>query len=188
MDNNRKTAISKFLSYVLRHNPNSIGIELDRDGWTKIDRLVSRVRERYAEFDEAVLREITQTDDKQRYAVSGGKIRAQQGHSIDVRAMGAAQSPPDFLYHGTTREKLAAIQKDGAIRPMSRQHVHLSTDMQTATQVASRRRDKDPVVLLIRAAAMHQSEHEFRLTENQVWLTKRVPIEFVEIATDDDRG
>ncbi len=186
MDENRKTQISKFLSYVLRHNPGAIHMALDREGWARIDRLVERVQERYPEFNEAVLHEIVQTDDKQRYAVSGGKVRAQQGHSIDVRGVGVAQLPPELLYHGTTREKWAAIQADGAIRPMSRQHVHLSTDVRTAIQVASRRRNKEPVVLLIRAAAMQEGGHEFRLSDNEVWLTRRVPVEFVEIADEGD--
>ncbi len=186
MDKNRKTEISRFLSYVLRHNPGAIEIALDPDGWANIDGHVERVQERYPDFDEAVLHEIVREDDKQRYAVSGGEIRAQQGHSIDVRAVGAAQSPPDLLYHGTTQEKWAAIQTDGAIRPMSRRHVHLSTDVQTAIQVASRRRNKERVVLMIRAAAMHESGHEFRLTDNQVWLTGHVPIEFVEITNWDN--
>ena len=182
MDKNRKTEVSRFLSYVLRHNPGAIEIALDRDGWAKIDDLVERVQERYPDFDGAVLHEIVREDDKQRYAVSGGEIRAQQGHSIDVRAVGTAQSPPDLLYHGTTQEKWAAIKADGAIRPMGRQHVHLSVDMQTAIQVASRRRNQEGIVLIIRAAAMHESGHEFRLTDNQIWLTGEVPVKYMEIA------
>ncbi len=185
MDKNRKTEISRFLSYVLRHNPGAIDIALDRDGWANVNDLVERAQKRYPDFDEAVLHEIVREDGKQRYAVSGGEIRAQQGHSIDVRAVGTAQSPPDLLYHGTTQEKWAAIRADGAIRPMGRQHVHLSMDVQTAIQVASRRHDKERVVLMIRAAAMHKRGHEFRFTDNQVWLTGQVPIEFVEIANGD---
>ncbi len=188
MDKNRKTEISRFLSYVLRHNPGAIEIALDRDGWAEIDELVGRVQARYPDFDEAVLHEIVREDDKKRYAVSGGEIRAQQGHSIDLRAVGTAQSPPDLLYHGTTQEKWAAIKADGAIGPMSRQHVHLSMDVQTAIQVASRRRNKERVVLMIRAAAMHESGHEFRLSDNGVWLAKSVPIEFIEIASTGDAG
>ena len=183
MDKNRKTEISKFLSYVLRHNPDAIEISLDRDGWTRIDLLVARVKGRYPDFSEAVLDEIVRDDDKQRYSVSGGEIRAQQGHSVEVRSVGALQSPPDVLYHGTTQEKWSAIQANGAIRPMSRQHVHLSTDVQTAVQVASRRRNKERIVLMIRAAEMQQSGHEFRLTDNGVWLTEYVPIKFVEVAS-----
>ena len=181
MDKNRKIEISKFLSYVLRHNPSAIEIALDRDGWVTIGELVERVKQRYPDFDEAVLSEIVREDGKRRYAVSGRQIRAQQGHSVDVRPVGMAQSPPDLLYHGTTQENWAAIQAEGTIRPMSRQHVHLSTDVKTAFQVASRRRNKEPVVLMIRAAAMHERGHEFRLTDNQVWLTEHVPTEFVEI-------
>lgn len=186
MDKSRRTEVSRFLSYVLRHKPGAIGIALDRDGWADIDDLVERVQERYPDFDVAMLHEIVREDDKQRYAVSGSGIRAQQGHSIDVGAVGKAQSPPSLLYHGTTQEKWAAIQVDGAIRSMSRQHVHLSIDVQTAVQVASRRRNKERVILVIRSAAMHDSGHEFRLSDNGVWLTRSVPIEFVEIASTGD--
>ncbi len=186
MDRDRKTEISKFLSYVLRHNPSAIKIELDEAGWTSAEQLVVRVRKRYPEFNEVVLHEIVQTDAKQRYAMSHGEIRAQQGHSIDVVAVGTVKAPPEILYHGTTHEKWTGIQADTAIRPMSRQHVHLSIDKQTAVQVASRRRNKQRVVLTIRAGAMHKSGHEFRLSDNKVWLTERVPIEFIDIASDSE--
>lgn len=181
MDASRKTKISRFLSYVLRHKPDEIGLVLDPDGWADVDDLIARVKDRYADFDEALLRQIVQEDEKQRYALLDGNIRAQQGHSIEVREVGSERVPPEILYHGTTKEKWAAIQADEAIRPMSRQHVHLSKDVHTAIQVASRRRNQESVILKVHAAAMHEEGYKFRLTDNQVWLTQRVPIEYVEI-------
>ncbi|MEM7704199.1 MAG: RNA 2'-phosphotransferase [Pseudomonadota bacterium] len=180
MDIHRKTEISKFLSYVLRHNPGEVGISLSADGWASIDELIVRLQHRYPEFDEQVLCEIVQQDAKQRYRISGRLIRAQQGHSIAVR-VGSLSQPPKVLFHGTTLERWNAIQEDGAVMPMSRQHVHLSASIHTAIQVAGRRRGETHVVLAIRAAEMYESGHEFLLSGNGVWLTGPIPTGFIDV-------
>lgn len=185
MDKTRSTQISRFLSYVLRHDPGAIGIALDEDGWANVEKVVVRVRERYPEFNLQALREIVREDQKQRYALSDDRIRAQQGHSIEIRDVGTVKMPPQLLYHGTTQKNWHSIQADGAIRPMGRQFVHLSVDEETAKQVASRRRGRDRVILIVRAADMHEHGHEFRRADNGVWLAKQVPLAFVAKAEKD---
>ena len=181
MDKKQLTEISKFLSYVLRHNPTSIGLALEDGGWVRIDSLISSMKSRYPDMSEDILFEVVQSDNKQRYAVSGAKIRAQQGHSIDVGVVGSPRVPPENLFHGTTTENWAAIQRSGAILPMGRQHVHLSLDLTTAIQVASRRKTIKRAILEIKAGEMRRQGHVFVLSGNGVWLVESVPIEFASI-------
>lgn len=175
----RKQSLSRFLSYVLRHNPDAIGLTLDRQGWAKVDELLERARAAGVPLDRATLRRVVAENDKQRFALSpdGERIRARQGHSIPVDLGLPPVQPPEFLYHGTARPNLPSIRRQGLLRG-KRHHVHLSPDEATALQVG--RRHGEPVVLRIRAGEMHRDGYRFYLTENRVWLTEHVPPRYID--------
>lgn len=163
--------ISKFLSYVLRHKPDAIGLELDPEGWANIEELVAKAD---IPITLDLLQKVVTTSDKKRFAISddGISIRANQGHSIEVNLGLEPKEPPEFLYHGTATRFLDAIRKQG-ILPQNRQYVHLSADRETATVVG--KRHGKPVILIIPALKMHQKGHQFLQAENSVWLTIAVP-------------
>jgi putative RNA 2'-phosphotransferase len=166
---------SKFLSYVLRHEPQSIGLTLDREGWADIVALIDGAKQSGRELDEALIRAIVEGSDKKRFAISddGLSIRAVQGHSTESVAISYAEKvPPEFLYHGTATRFLESILKEG-LRPGERQHVHLSEDLQTATAVGQRY--GKPIVLKVEALRMHHQGFKFFQAENGVWLTEKVP-------------
>lgn len=174
--------ISKFLSKVLRHRPEILGLELDAAGWASIDALLAAMEERRRPLAREVLDEIVATNDKQRFAVSddGRRIRANQGHSRPVDLGLVPVAPPAELFHGTARDLVEHIREVG-LRRMNRHHVHLSSDVETARRVGGR--GGPPAVLRVRAAEMHAAGHTFFRSENGVWLTERVPAEFLEEAT-----
>jgi len=172
------TTTSKFLSLVLRHHPEAIGIALDAGGWVAVDTLLARCRAHGRKLSRAELDEIVATSPKRRFAFSddGTRIRASQGHSVAVD-LGYAPAPPqEELYHGTTASSLSAIRA-GGLRRMKRHHVHLSADAETARTVGARR--GRPVILRVAAGRMHRDGHIFYLSSNGVWLTDQVPPEYV---------
>ncbi|HTE54579.1 MAG TPA: RNA 2'-phosphotransferase [Kofleriaceae bacterium] len=179
MDPKTQTRLSKFMSLVLRHQPGSIGLELDGGGWAEIDQLVARSRAHGVDLSREAIERITATSPKQRFAISDDRqrVRASQGHSIGVELGHAPSVPPDRLYHGTVEASLAGIRADGLSR-MARDHVHLSPDTATARVVAMRR--GRPVVLVIAAGAMHRDGHVFYRSQNGVWLVERVPPAYIE--------
>jgi putative RNA 2'-phosphotransferase len=166
------TKKSKFLSGVLRHDPKKIGIALDSKGWAIVSDLC-----RLMPISKEDLDEIVQTDAKGRYSFSedGLKIRANQGHSIEVDVELEEREPPEFLYHGTATRSLDSIWRDG-LKRMNRQYVHLSADLETAIKVGTRH--GKPAVLKIRAQEMHEQGHEFWISKNGVWLVKAVPLKY----------
>ena len=177
-------ATSKFLSLVLRHRPESIGIELDPGGWVGVDDLISAASQRGRHLSRELIRRVVEENDKQRFALSddGLRIRANQGHSI--RAVDLAlepMEPPLTLYHGTVAKFLSSIRQHG-LRKRSRNHVHLSSDVATARKVGMRR--GEPVVLAIDSAAMHRDGMVFYRSANGVWLTESVPVEFIRFEVD----
>ncbi len=171
--------ISKFLSYVLRHRPEEIGLALDVNGWAMVSELISKSKAASIHLTEDMLREIVRTSDKQRFALSddGRKIRANQGHSIEVDLALEPTEPPGILFHGTAIRFIATIRQEG-LKPMNRQHVHLSPDEATAIKVGQRH--GKPVVLKIRAGEMFRSRKVFYLSANGVWLTDSVEAKSVE--------
>jgi putative RNA 2'-phosphotransferase len=167
--------ISKFLSFVLRHQPDAIGITLDLEGWTDIAALIAAAAKNGKQLDRDVIQAVVTTSDKKRFALSedGLRIRAVQGHStesVDINYV--EQVPPEFLYHGTATRFMDAIRKEGLL-PGSRQYVHLSQDEQTALAVGQRH--GKPAVLKIEALRMHQQGFKFYQAENGVWLVNNVP-------------
>jgi len=175
----QRDQISKFLSYVLRHQPQSIGLQLDREGWASIDELIAGAARHGRKLDIALIKEVVAGNDKKRFALSldGKSIRAVQGHSTaQVQRQLEAKLPPQWLYHGTATRFMASILAQGLL-PGTRHYVHLSIDEKTALKVGSRH--GKPVILKIAALAMHEKGLAFYQAENGVWLTKKVPVEFI---------
>ncbi|MDN3247364.1 putative RNA 2'-phosphotransferase [Streptomyces sp. DSM 42143] len=172
MDDRRTVKVSKYLSKHLRHQPERLGLTPDEAGWVEIDTLITAAAAHGFRFTREELDHVVATNDKQRFAVEGTRIRASQGHSIEVDLGLPPATPPPYLYHGTVARYLDAIRTEG-LRPMNRHDVHLSSDRETATRVGARR--GRPVVLSVDAAAMHHDGHVFHVSANGVWLTKAVP-------------
>ncbi|AKN69077.1 RNA 2'-phosphotransferase [Streptomyces sp. PBH53] len=172
MDERRAVRVSKYLSRHLRHQPEQIGLTPDPGGWVEIDTLIAAATAHGFRFTRAELDHVVATNDKRRFVIEGGRIRANQGHSIAVDLGLPPATPPPYLYHGTVARHLDAIRREG-LRPMTRHAVHLSADRETATRVGARR--GRPVVLSIDAGAMHRDGHVFHISANGVWLTSTVP-------------
>ncbi len=172
-------SISKFLSLVLRHKPETIGIQLDDSGWVEVSQLLECINASGKELDFETLELVVETNSKKRFAFNEdqSKIRASQGHSIDVTLGYKPQKPPVILYHGTATRFKESILKSGILR-QKRQHVHLSSDIETAINVGQRH--GKPVVLQIEAAKMVEEGFDFYISENGVWLTEEVPHKFIQ--------
>jgi len=175
-----KKRIGKFLSLVLRHDPDKIGVELDEQGWANVKELIEKCKKHRYHFSMEDLIEIVETNDKQRYSFNEkqNKIRANQGHSIDIDLALASTEPPEYLYHGTATRFLSSIMGQGIVRG-SRQHVHLSKDKETATKVGSRH--GKPAILTIRAGQMFRDGVEFYQSDNGVWLTDYVDVKYLSM-------
>ncbi|WP_081238399.1 RNA 2'-phosphotransferase [Streptomyces viridosporus] len=176
MDERRTVKVSKYLSRHLRHQPGRIGLSLDEGGWVEIDTLIAAAAAHGFPFTREELDHVITVNDKRRFAVEGSRIRASQGHSVEVDLGLPPATPPPYLYHGTVARALDAIRTEG-LRPMDRHDVHLSADRETATRVGARR--GRPVVLSVDAAAMHRDGHVFRVSANGVWLTRAVPARYL---------
>ena len=174
MTPNERKRLSKFLSYVLRHRPASIGLELDDEGWAGIDALLAGAAKAGRPMTRDDLLEVVATNEKKRFAISadGARIRASQGHSVRVDLGYEPVEPPEILYHGTAPQFLDAIRR-GGLKRIKRHHVHLSPDRETATAVGQRR--GKPVILEVRAGDMARAGHLFYVSDNDVWLTDEVP-------------
>ncbi|MGW2636489.1 RNA 2'-phosphotransferase [Streptomyces sp. NPDC001348] len=179
MDERRTVKVSKYLSKHLRHQPGRIGLALDEGGWAGIDALIAAAAAHGFHFTREELDHVVAVNDKQRFAVEGTRIRASQGHSVDVDLGLPPATPPAYLYHGTVARNLDAIRAEG-LRPMNRHDVHLSADRETAERVGARR--GRPVVLPVDAAGMHRDGHVFHVSANGVWLTRTVPARYLRFA------
>jgi putative RNA 2'-phosphotransferase len=173
------TNTSKFLSLVLRHKPEEIGLVLDANSWADVDELIRLVNQHGKSLTRELLHRVVAENDKKRFAFSedGLRIRASQGHSVEVDLALTPAIPPDVLFHGTAARFLDSIRATG-LHSASRQHVHLSRDVETATKVGQRH--GKPAILTVHAGAMHEAGHQFYLSANGVWLTDQVPVEFIE--------
>ena len=171
--------ISKFMSLVLRHKPELVGITLDANGWTDLATLISRLNEHGTTVDLDTMMHIIETNPKKRFALNDtrDKIRASQGHSVNVDLGYTPQIPPGILYHGTGQKAVESILATG-LHKSGRQHVHLSLDIATAVQVGQRQ--GKPAIFKVMASAMHAQGHLFYLSENGVWLADHVPVSFLE--------
>ena len=169
---------SKYMSLILRHKPETIGISLDEHGWANVDELIAGISKTH-EINMDILEEIVSSDEKQRYSFNDDKtkIRANQGHSIQVDVELEEKEPPMILWHGTGEKFVASIDEQGLI-PKSRLYVHLSQDEETAFKVGTRH--GKPVLYMVKAADMFKDGYKFYLSKNGVWLTKEVPVKYLE--------
>jgi putative RNA 2'-phosphotransferase len=174
------TEVSKYISLILRHKPEVIGITLDEHGWADVTELIKGIEKDHKGFNMEILEEIVRTDNKQRYSFNEDKtkIRANQGHSINVDVELKESEPPKILYHGTGKKFVDSINKEG-LTPKSRLYVHLSKDRETAINVG--KRHGEPVIYMVDARQMINDGYKFYLSENGVWLTKEVPAKYLEV-------
>jgi len=177
--NKSEIKISKFLSLVLRHKPETINIQLDPNGWTDVDALLEKTNTYGMKLDKETLIHIVATNSKKRFALneSFDKIRANQGHSVDIQLGYTSQKPPEILYHGTGEKSVPSILETG-LEKRSRQHVHLSSDIETAFNVGQRH--GKPYVFKVLAGKMYTDKFEFFLSDNGVWLTENVPAKYLK--------
>ena len=171
---------SRFLSLVLRHQPEKIGLKLDKAGWTSVSDLLQKMKLSGSEITLDDLKEIVETNDKKRFEFSKdlSKIRASQGHSVEVDLGLLSEIPPFTLYHGTSIDKVDSILKTG-LQKRDRHHVHLSKDTITATSVG--KRHGTPVLLEISSREMFTDGYKFYISANGVWLTDEIPTKYIKI-------
>jgi putative RNA 2'-phosphotransferase len=179
-----QTSLSKFLALVLRHRPEALGVTLSNEGWVPVDELLAALAAHGRDVDFAALERLVVESDKQRFAFSADRrrIRANQGHSVQVDLGLSPAQPPDILFHGTVARFLPSIHELG-LHKGERQHVHLSASRELALIVGSRR--GAPVALEVDARAMTNAGHRFYSSTNGVWLTDHVPPQFLLPITAD---
>ncbi len=182
MGQKRLIKISKYLSKHLRHQPQRIGIEIKKGGWTEIKQLLIACRKHGFEITLEQLEEVVRNNDKQRFSFDETKtlIRANQGHSIEVDLELQPRKPPYNLYHGTGETNQKLILQKGIVK-MSRHHVHLSEDIETARKVGQRK--GKTIIFLVNSEQMYAEGHEFYLTTNSVWLVEYVPPQYLQLIT-----
>lgn len=172
---------SKFLSYLLRHHPDELSLSMDTAGWVDVDDLLPKLFERDSSWTREVLQRVVDENTKKRFEIVDERIRARQGHSLDVDLGLTPTPPPDVLFHGTHPKVVDAILSSGLLK-MQRHHVHLSEDVATAKNVGGRR--GKPVVFEVDAAAMVADGHTFFVTENGVWLVDEVAPKYLSVVED----
>jgi putative RNA 2'-phosphotransferase len=177
---NRAVRVSKFLALVLRHDPARIGLTLDAGGWADVDELLAAATNYGLPVSRADLEEVVRDNPKQRFLLdeAGNRIRANQGHSVEVDLGLTPVEPPPVLYHGTSRHAVPSILEEG-LRPMGRRHVHLSADVETPLVVG--RRHGAPVVLAVDSGRLHLDGQPFFRSANGVWLTGPVPAQYLSV-------
>ena len=185
MDNKNTTKISKYLSYILRHQPQSIGLTLDKNGWANIDELITKTTDFSLRL--STIQYVVETNDKQRFSLNENatKIRANQGHSLEIDLALTAQQPPAVLYHGTAKHFVVSIQEHG-LKKQNRHHVHLSQHKDVANSVGARH--GKPIIFKLRTAAMIQDGFIFYQSDNNVWLTDLVPAKYLQLVEEEQNG
>ena len=171
--------LGRFLSFILRHSPQTINIKLDKNGWTDVNELIKGINENGKKINFEMLNEIVETNDKKRYEFNENftKIRACQGHSLDVDLELKSVMPPKFLYHGTAERFLPKIKSEG-IKKISRQYVHLSETYETAYNVG--KRHGKPFIIKVLAEKMYKDGIKFFISKNGVWLTDDIEVKYLE--------
>ena len=177
------THISKFLSLVLRHQPETIGIQLDQNGWTDAAELIEKANNYGIKFDREILNHIVATNSKKRFAFNDtfDKVRASQGHSVEIKLGYSNQKPPEILFHGTG-EKSVQLILDTGLEKRGRQHVHLSSEFETAVKVGQRH--GKPFVFKVLAEQMYNDNFQFFISDNGVWLTDNVPEKYLKLSDE----
>ncbi len=184
MNERRNKRISKFLSLILRHQPELIGLKLDVNGWANVNELIEKSASKGNEFSFDELQVVVRTNNKKRFSFNGDctKIKANQGHSIKVALDLEAKKPPVVLYHGTAKKNLDSILSKGLVKG-ARHHVHLSADVDTALKVGQRH--GKPIILEVDTVSMIQNDIEFYCSENGVWLTDFVHPTYLKFTQND---
>jgi putative RNA 2'-phosphotransferase len=177
VDERARIKLSKRLSYHLRHHPEELGITLQAGGWVELSELLAALTRAGVRASRADIEEVVAWNPKQRFALEGSRIRANQGHSIEVDLQLPPSVPPDVLYHGTGERAVEIIRAEG-LKKMSRHHVHLSAEIEIARTVGGRH--GRPVVLTVDSAAMHRDGAVFYCTENHVWLVDEVAAKYLK--------
>lgn len=174
---NNLDKISKFLSYILRHKPESIGLKLNSYGWLLIDDIIFNSQQELS-LSKEIIEKTVSNNKKKRFTISddGRYIRANQGHSIKVDLQLTPKEPPSILYHGTASRFLDSILKEG-LKAGQRQYVHLSSNIETAKEVGNRY--GKPLILTIDSKRMHQDDYQFFISDNHVWLIDFVPRKYM---------
>lgn len=172
--------VSRRLSYVLRHDPGSIGLRLGDGGWVAVDDLLNALAGHGTRLSFKDLEYVVEHNDKRRFSLEDGRIRANQGHSVEVDLELEPKAPPERLFHGTATRFLDSIMRQGLLRG-ARHHVHLSGDVATAAKVG--KRHGKPVVLTVAAGQMAGDGHGFLLSANGVWLTEHVPPAYLRVTS-----
>ena len=174
------TNLSRYMSLILRHKPEVIGITLDEHGWASVNDLICGIEKNNPGFNMDILEQIVRIDSKQRYSFNDDKslIRANQGHSVNVDVELKEKEPPEYLYHGTGEKYVKSINQDGLI-PKSRLYVHLSKDIKTAENVGKRHGKE--IIYRINSGRMYRNGYKFYLSENGIWLTKEAPVKYLEM-------
>jgi putative RNA 2'-phosphotransferase len=182
MNEKNKTKLSKFLSLILRHQPEAVGLTLEENGWISVEKLIEACAKNGRTFTRTELEEVVATNEKKRFAFdeSGTKIRASQGHSVEVEIEFEEKTPPKVLYHGTAEKNVGIIYEQGLLK-MQRHHVHLSGDVETALKVGSRH--GKPVLFQIDTESMSSENFKFYVSANNVWLIDEVPPRFLKLGT-----
>lgn len=183
MEQRREVKVSKFLSLVLRHNPEKIGIVIDNAGWVRVDCLLAALAKHGMPLTMSELQTVVEQNSKKRFAFNEDEtmIRASQGHSVNVSLEYESIQPPTILYHGTPQKNVERISKEG-LRKMERHHVHLSLDVSTAQMVGSRR--GNPAIYEVAAGKMYSNGFVFYRSDNGVWLTDNVPPEYLKLLAE----
>lgn len=181
MHNKNIKNISKFLSLILRHKPQVIGLNLDEQGWASVEELLQKLAANKKGITMSELEWVVENNNKKRFSFNEDKtrIRANQGHSLKLDLGYEAVEPPEFLYHGTASRFIDSIKKTG-LEKRNRHHVHLSQELDTAKSVGGRH--GKPVILIVKSKEMHQAGHDFFVSKNGVWLTDRVPLGFIDFS------
>lgn len=180
MNEKQKKTISKFLSLILRHQPETVGLTLEENGWVEVEKLLSACAKHGNSFSREELEEVFATNDKKRFSFdeTGTKIRANQGHSTEVEIEFEKKTPPEILYHGTAEKNVEKILAEG-LKKMSRHHVHLSDNVETARNVGIRY--GKPVIIKVDTKAMIDEGFYFYVSANNVWLIEEVPARFLTL-------
>jgi putative RNA 2'-phosphotransferase len=179
MENNLKD-LSKIVSHALRHVPWEYELELDGEGWTSVETLLTALKNEkhdWKNLSEADLIEMIKNSDKKRHELKNGKIRALYGHSIPTKLIVKTAEPPEILFHGTSPEIIKLVNVDG-LRPMGRHYVHLSVDKEMALQVGHRK-SASPRILLVKAKEAHRDRINFYIGNEHVWLTDNIPPKYI---------
>ena len=174
----KQVKISKTISYALRHRPDAFGLKVDSEGWVELADLLDAVSRRLSStVNRKDVEDIVAASDKKRFEMDDSRIRATYGHSFESKIEFEPSAPPDVLYHGTSRTAMQRIRTEG-LKPMNRQYVHLSSDIETARNVGSRH-DGNPVILAVDAKRMNENGYRFFHSANDgTWMCDEVPVEF----------